>query len=395
MKNINILVVGTGTYVCGRGTDGYGTILPAILQWKKCNKVGDIYLAGTSPEGIKAARHKIDALSAGMGVETAISYFPAGTRRDRKAYCEAMRRIQRPACAIIAVPDDLHRELAGAAIKEGIHTLVVKPLAPTLKEVAELVKLQRDNKVYCAVEFHKRFDLANLKLKDIIREKTIGDPLYFLVEYSQRKSVPSERFKKWVHSTNVFQYLGIHYVDIIYFLTGALPVRAMAIGQKGWLASKGLDIYDSVQATIEWKMPTGKKFTSYIATNWVDPESTSAMSDQKIKVIGTKGRFESDQKRRGICIVTDDGGIEEPNPYFCTSFDPCGSSFYRGYGIDSVHQFLEDVINIENGGLKMEDLDEERPTFKQSFVPTAVLEAVNKSLKNGGIWVKVRKAQYE
>src|SRR3972149_5716305 len=108
--------------------------------------------------------------------------------------------------------------------------------------------------------------------------------------------------------SNIFQYLGIHYVDIIYWATGAVPLRVMATGQKNYLLSKGIDTYDSIQAVIEWKTASGIIFNSSFFTNWIDPENTSAMSDQRIKVIGTKGRYEADQKNRGIRIVTDENG---------------------------------------------------------------------------------------
>lgn len=389
MNRINILVIGTGKYVCGRGTESFGTIMPAICEWKKNDQLGEVYVIGTCPEGTKAAKTKILQLQKEMGVNIEIKYFPQGNKNDKRSYRGAVRKIPKPACAIVVVPDNLHREIAGVTIEEGLHTLVVKPLASTLKEVRELIEIQKRNKVYCAVEFHKRFDFANLKLKDVIKKGKIGEPLYFLVEYSQRKSIPAKHFIKWVKNTNIFQYLGVHYVDIIYFATGAKPKKAMAIGQKNWLVSKGIDTYDSIQAIIEWQSVRGKCFTSCILTNWIDPEKNSAMSDQKIKVIGTKGRFESDQKRRGITIVTDEEGIEEPNPYFCSAYGPYGEVSYRGYGIDSICQFLNDVAQIENGKISMKDLEDKRSTFKQSIAPTAVLEAVNESLKKGSQWVNI------
>jgi predicted dehydrogenase len=350
--------------------------------------VDQVYVAGRNLEGINILKTKIKELKQRVSVEIPIKYLPEN-KDDCKCYKEAIRRIPKPACAIVVVPDHLHREVAGYAIGRGLHTLVVKPLAPTLKEARELIELQKLNKVYCAVEFHKRFDHANLKLKDTIAQGLIGDPLYFLVEYSQRKSVPSERFLGWTEETNVFQYLGIHYVDIIFFATKAKPKRAMAIAQKGWLASKGINSYDSIQGVIEWEMPSGKRFSSHIFTNWIDPEKTSAMSDQKIKVIGTKGRFESDQKKRGVTVITDNNGIEESNPYFCSAYGTNGEVFYYGYGIDSIHQFLKDVVYIEGGVLKIDDLENQRPTFKQSVIPTAVLEKINESLVKNGEWLDI------
>lgn len=389
MKRLNLVVVGTGMYVCGSRTDGYGTIMPALFEWSKIDPIENIYIAGASAKGVSAARSKISELGRKMGVNAAIRYFPEGKTSDKKAYLKAFNAIPKPACAIVAVPDSLHREVAGAAIEHGLPVLVVKPLAPTMKEVRELIGLQDRNEVYAAVEFHKRLDHANMKLRDVIREGIIGDPLYFLAEFSQRKSIPSSQFEKWVNDTSIFQYLGIHYVDVIYFATGAAPLRAMATGQKGWLKSKGIDAYDAIEAVIEWKLPSGRKFSSHILTNWVDPESTSAMSDQKIKVIGTRGRFESDQKRRGITMVTDDRGMEEPNPYFCAAYGEEGEIGYKGYGIDSIHQFLGDVVRLGKRSVSISELEKTRPTFRASVVPTAVLEAVHKSLRKNGEWIDV------
>ena len=385
---LNILVVGTGMYVCGRGTDGYGTILPAIYEWARCGNLGDIYIAGTRSEGIKAVKKKVEKLNGLFGFDIVPKYFPESSADDPEAYKAAIREISKPACAIVAVPDNLHRDIAGDAISSNIHTLVVKPLAPTVKEVVELIELQKRFDVYCAVEFHKRFDRSNLKLRDTIVNGKIGDPLYFVVEYSQRKSIPVEKFKCWVKATNIFQYLGVHYVDIIYFATRALPKRVMAIGQKNYLSSRGIDNYDSIQVVVEWEMPTGKIFSSVFFTNWIDPENTSAMSDQKIEVIGTKGRYEADQKRRGIRLTTDERGIEEPNPDFCSMYGSLnGDVSFQGYGIDSITRFLNDVNLIKLGHLRIEDLELQRPTFKESVVPTVIIEAANKSLGENWRWI--------
>jgi|SRR3989338_3228888 len=388
---LNILIIGTGLYVCGRGSDGYGTILPAIYEWKRKEREGNIYIAGRNPEGIGIIRDKVKGLNELFGFEIKPLYYPKDNLHNQNAYLDAIREIPKPACVIIAAPDNLHKQMASDTIEHCLHTLVVKPLAPTLREVLELIELQQKRCVYCAVEFHKRFDYANLKLKDTIAQGLIGEPLYFLVEYSQRKSMPAKFFKKWIASTNVFQYLGIHYVDIIYFATNGLPQRVMASGQKNWLYSKGIDTYDSIQGVIEWETPSGKKFTSCILTHWVDPESSSAMSDQKIKVIGTKGRFESDQKARGITITSDERGIEEPNPYFSSPYGREGKVTYRGYAIESITQFLKDVVQIEKGELKIDELQEARPTFKQAIIPTAVIEGINRSLENNGKWVDVKR----
>jgi predicted dehydrogenase len=249
----------------------------------------------------------------------------------------------------------------------------------------------RKNNVYGAVEFHKRFDEANLKLRDVIASGQIGDVLYVNVAYSQRKMVPQKMFSSWAAQTNIFQYLGVHYVDLIYFATGAKPVRALATGQKNWLAKQGINTYDAVEVVIEWQEPkTNKTFTSFLSTNWIDPNTSSAMSDQKISVVGTRGRVDSDQKNRGLQITTDERGLEDFNPYFSQIYtDATGQTVFRGYGERSFHQFFADVSNIKVGNQRPADLKNLRPTFEQGLVSTAVVDAVNRSLRRKSEWVKI------
>ena len=66
-----------------------------------------------------------------------------------------------------------------------------------------------------------------------------------------------------------------------------------------------------------------------------------------------------------------------------------GDLSFKGYGIESVIQFFEDVSIIETGYLKPDDLEGKRPTFKDAAVSTAVIEAVNKSLEENGQWINV------
>ena len=107
------------------------------------------------------------------------------------------------------------------------------------------------NNVIGIVEFHKRYDEANLYTKKIIQDKLLGEILYYHVDYSQRISIPRDTFKSWVEHTNIFQYLGVHYIDLVYFVTKATPMRVLAMGQKNWLKKKKINTFDSIQCFIE------------------------------------------------------------------------------------------------------------------------------------------------
>ena len=40
--NMKILIIGTGMYVTGRNTDGYGTIFPSIIEFQRNNNLKNL-----------------------------------------------------------------------------------------------------------------------------------------------------------------------------------------------------------------------------------------------------------------------------------------------------------------------------------------------------------------
>ena len=73
---LNILVIGTGMYVCGRGTKEFGTILPAIYEWKRNNLLGDVYVAGVHKEGINILKRKVAELNGLFGYKVEFELYP-------------------------------------------------------------------------------------------------------------------------------------------------------------------------------------------------------------------------------------------------------------------------------------------------------------------------------
>ena len=388
MKGIDLVVIGAGLYVCGKGTSDYGTILPAIFEWKRYDKnIGDVHCVSTSVESAQELSKKASDLINKTGVNVKVKSYPQSGSRDHLAYRKVLNNVKKPACAIIAVPDHLHYQVAKDCLEAGLHTLLVKPFTPTTAEGRDLVNLAEDCNLYGAVEFHKRWDRSNLILRDKIKSGELGTPLNCWVEYSQRKSIPLSFFKEWASKTSILQYLGVHYIDIVRFATAALPKRVMAVGQKSEIVQHGIDAYDAIQCFIEWEMPDGVQFTQTILTSWVDPESSTAASDQKIKFIGTKGRYEADQKERGIRINTDNLGAQHINPDFCMQYGTeDGDIHWQGYSIESITTFLNDIVDIEVNQKSISELQTERPSFKESLISTMVVEAAHLSLENESNW---------
>jgi len=387
---LDVLVVGGGMYVAGRGVSGAdGTIMPALLEGRRAGKIGRIAVSTTRAETAAATAAQAQTLAEKMGVDGDCFSYPASGVNEQ-AFLAAVDEFK-PEAVIVSVPDHLHADVSVPLIEQGLPCLVVKPMAGSLEDAKSMAVAADKAGVIAQVEFHKRLDESNRLLRDAIRGGQIGDPLYAVVEYSQRKIIPSEVFKSWAEHSNIFQYLGVHYVDLIQWMTDYSPVRVTAWGQKRFLAGLGIDTWDSMQVVIEWDTGDGGRFVSTHITNWIDPNNTSAMSDQKINVVGTKGRFQADQKNRGVQVVTDDQGVQDVNPYFTASWkdDLSGNRVFEGYGIKSVLRFVDDVLAVRAGNVTIAELEGSRPGFRACVVSTAVVEAARQSLENNSNPVEV------
>ena len=378
---MKILVVGAGMYVTGRGTGGIGTLLPALAQYSRGNPIEAVTVLATRAEadsGVAEAAARVNAL---LG-----SSLPVRYRRLEGPVGAAVRPGEFD-CALVCVPDDLHYEVTAALLERGLHCLVVKPFTPTLAEAQKLVALAAKKGLHGAVEFHKRHDGQNLLARRVLREGGIGEPKYMVVGYSQRIDIPLTAFRAWAARTNIFQYLGVHYVDLIQFLTGLTPRRISALGTRGTLQAQGVDTWDSVHATIAWQARGGgAEFVSQLAIGWIDPSSTPALSDQKFFLVGSRGRLDLDQTDRGVRLVTPEGGVETPNPHFSMVLGEHDEVAFQGYGYRSVERFLRDAADVAAGRVTPAALDAIRPTFRQALVSTAVVEAANRSLAEAGAW---------
>lgn len=386
---LDILVVGGGMYVTGRGTETYGTIMPALLEGRRKGTVGRIGIVTTNSDSANRALNVFIRLSNQMGLDEQCEIFPK-TGIDSFAYLTAAD-IFNPDAVIVSVPDHLHASISIALIGKGLHCLVVKPLAPTVIEAESMIEASKKANVVAEVEFHKRLDESNMFMCDKLRTGQLGKLLYAVVEYSQQKRIPCELFKAWSGNSNVFQYLGVHYVDLIHFATNFTPLKVTAWGQKDYLPSHGIDTWDAIQVVIEWQRTDGNSFVSTHLTNWVDPNETSALSDQKINIVGTKGRYQADQKNRGVQTVLDVTGVQDINPYFSSFIKDAESSklFFQGYGIRSVLRFLHDILSVKSHKKTLNELEQSRPTFNNCIVSTAVVEAVGKSLQNSSVTIDI------
>ena len=168
-----------------------------------------------------------------MGVDSQCEYFPK-SGKNNQVFLEATEQFNSEA-VVVSVPDHLHASVSIPLINKGLHCLVVKPMASTLDEASAMNDAAIKAGVVAQVEFHKRLDEANLLLKDTVQSGKLGNLLYATIEYSQKKQIPRDIFRSWSEKSSIFQYLGVHYVDLLQFVTSFHPLRVSAWGQKDYL----------------------------------------------------------------------------------------------------------------------------------------------------------------
>lgn len=387
---MKILILGAGMYVTGRGGRGNGTILSSLAESSKTFSISEVLILARSSDNCLVVSDAVRRINKELGSSLKVKYkCIEGSISEAVAKESLTSKFD---AAIVSTPDHIHFECIEALLTNKIHVLTVKPFVSSLEEANALISLQKNFGLYGAVEFHKRFDESNLYAKKVISSGSIGRLLCSDVDYSQRISIPRDVFSSWADKTNIFQYLGVHYVDLIYYITGFKPVALCAYGMRGILMEQGINTYDSVHAMIEWHDMENEntKLISQFNVGWVDPDSSSAMSDQKIKFIGTKGRIECDQKNRGLQIVNQNDGVQDLNPYFSECLPGVdGHLTFGGYGHKSIEQYIKDVLTIKTSQDRhktLKYLEDNRPSFSDSLVSTAVIETVNNALLDGPGW---------
>lgn len=386
-QSLNLIIIGTGAYVCGKENDEYGTILPAILTYaEKFKEKINLLFVCNSEKGKQNVLKKCEKLIKLTNAGNLISFEFYMSFGDPKIFFQKYKSSESKVASIVSIPDNFHFRWISAMLEERIATLTVKPLTLNFSEGKELFKLSDNLNVPLFVEFHKRYDRQLRFARDSFNQGKIGIPLYSFTEYTQKKDIPLKAFNNWCQKTNIFCYLGVHYVDAMHYVTNAIPLKVSANGQKIFLKNEGLNTFDSVQASILWQDNNNNLFNQAIFSSWVESNLASAMSKQNFNLIGTKGRVDCEQKERGLKLLTDFSHTEDINPDFTRMYKKKDFFEFEGYGIDSIINFIHYI--------KKSDFciaDRRLCSAKEALISTAVIDAATKSLEDFSEWKDVAK----
>jgi len=127
---------------------------------------------------------------------------------------------------IIAVPTHLHYQITKDFILAGVPVLCEKPLADTAANARDLVQMAFQKNLALAVNYLGRLIPSFAKVKEVISQKSLGEPLsikYYVGELFEWPTVSGFYFNAPLASRGILRDRGAHAIDHICWWLEAKP----------------------------------------------------------------------------------------------------------------------------------------------------------------------------
>jgi predicted dehydrogenase len=262
----------------------------------------------------------------------------------------------------VATPDDRHFDFARRVLQAGKHVLIEKPAVLRLQELDELVALARRHGVLAKVVYHKLADPDHKKLRTHVADGVLRHVNNGYCTLLEPKSVSGGQFAEWIQGRNPGTYVACHYLKLIDF-TFAPPeaaggwrlARVKATGQRGLVGPKDGPTWDAVQLQVVYAYPDGRDAAFDIHTSWVTPDDFPGYVEQEVQFRFDNGVWNAHQRKRGVEVAVEgrtpfDIKITPNHHYNGVFLEPWGDRSQRGYGIEILHRFFEEVAMVEFAG---------------------------------------------
>lgn len=194
MENIGVGVIG-----CGKIAESKH--IPCLLREKQAHLVGLCDLAGSERPRMLKEKFSLS---------------------DCRAYASVEEMLKDPAIHVVHIctPNAFHAELAIAALRSGKHVFCEKPMAVSLKEAKQMAQEAEKQKRSLTVCANHRFRPESLYLKELCRQKALGEIYYAKASILRRRGVPAwgQFLQKEVQGGGALVDVGVHALDLCLWL---------------------------------------------------------------------------------------------------------------------------------------------------------------------------------
>ncbi len=385
----------------GAGMIAHDQILPSLYELQRRGVIGEITVC--SQHG-----RSISSLERNEGIRRAFPdqsfrRFPADDSGPHKdLYAKVAGLLPPRQIVVAAVPDQLHYEVVMTALRNDQHVCCVKPL---VLKTAESIEIERESKargLMVAIEYHKRFDDRSLLARRRYREGLFGEFKLGTARLMEKWYYRHSNFQNWctVENSDAFTYIGCHYVDLVHFVTGLLPVSVSVYGIRDRYPN-GNEGFLWTDARVLWENGACLNVQNSLSF----PDAAPGTNTQGISMYfagdGCGAWLEHSDQYRGLrySYTRNPGGegatqFAEPSTEYFQYLDLGGKGLTPvGYGYRSIDYIVRQCIRIEHEASTLRErqrLLEEMDTVGVVATPgnsrynELVTEAGRLSILNGG-----------
>lgn len=305
----------------------------------------------------------------------------------------------------VNTPSNAHKDIIIAAAKAGKHVFCEKPLALTLEDAREMLKVAEEQGVIHAVCFNYRYIPAVQLAKQLIDEGRIGDIHHYRASYLQDWLVDPSfplawRLQKEYAGSGAHGDLNAHCVDLARYLIGDFEKvvgqqktfvnqRAIPTSMTGLtaVASEKLGdvtVDDTTSFLAQFKNGAMGMFeASRFATGWKNGNT--------FEIYGSKGAIRFNLERLNeleVYLREDEPHLQGFRTIMATesSHKYAGNWWPPGHTIGYEHAFIHLIYEIMQS--MSEDSARTYPDFYDGVKCQQVLEAVEQSILTEA-WVNV------
>lgn len=394
------------TAVIGGGMIVQTQILPALYQLQRLGLVGDITVCARHGRTLQrlVADETLKAAFPGHGF-TPMPGLDGVADPDRPVadvHRQVLAALPPRNLVVMALPDHLHFEVVMAALEADQHVLAVKPLVLSHADAVRIETTARARGLFVGVEYHKRFDDRALMARQHYRKGELGEFRLGQALLIEPWYYRDSNFQNWCtcENSDMFTYVGCHYVDQVHFITGLLPVEVSVYGIVDRYPN-GNEGYLWTDARVLWD--NGASLNVINAIGYPNAAAGGNMQGLRMFCKGAEDAcllFHDDQFR-GVKYSFERQTLEpgapayrEPSPdYFKLLYRGGDGLEPVGYGYRSVEALVRAARRVEAAGASpaarravLEVIDREGiiATPRNSAFNELVIEAGRLSIGNGG-----------
>ncbi len=169
----------------------------------------------------------------------------------------------------ITLPNHLHPEFTIKALQAGKHVVCEKPLANTVQECDNMLKVAEQTGRLLAMDYRLHYDPYHRYIMQIVAEKKYGNITRIDTAFSFEPGKGEWRLDKQFAGGGPLMDIGIYCVQAVCYLTGNVPVSVSAKANRANDSAK----FKGIEASIDFELHMPGNVTGYCHSSYLETES--------------------------------------------------------------------------------------------------------------------------